>query len=130
MNVYDFRLSDGSDVELPALSFEQGAALGNVGLLQGETPHIALADTRTAFAGVLLTAKATGIFEVALSAEYDAAADDEVTFTIEIYADAVPGTPMTLPANYVTASVANSVAVRALASVALFARELVAINPP
>ncbi|MHB8330788.1 MAG: hypothetical protein ACYDEA_01155 [Candidatus Dormibacteria bacterium] len=53
----------------------------------------------TAFAGVKLVARASGLFVVSLSASAAAAAAaDVVTWTVTAYNDTVVGTPMTLPA--------------------------------
>jgi hypothetical protein len=82
--------------------FDQAADVGmrNRASLVG-TPviHTPTASTFTAFMGARLTARASGLFVVALSAQYVALAGDSVTWAVTSYTDAVAGTPLTLPAN-------------------------------
>jgi len=74
-------------------------ALGNRAQASALTPSAPSADTITAFVGIELVAKASGLFVCCLNARAAAAAADIVTWTVTTYFDTVTGTPMTLPAN-------------------------------
>lgn len=96
----DFRLADGTDVILTSFSAADVAALGNFAYVDAN-PAVttAAAATKTGFAAMKLTSKSSGKFFASMIAKYAAVAADDVTFTVDVYTDAVPGTPMTLPAN-------------------------------
>lgn len=96
----DFRLAQGDDRVLAVPTAGGASALANRAAAASATGiHIALADTKTGCLGVKLTARSSGLFLVSFFAQYAAAAADVVTMTVDTYTDAVPSTPMTLPAN-------------------------------
>ena len=98
----DVRLADGTDTLAGLLSQNAVLAFANRAFA-GNNPAVAppSAATKTGFAAVKLTARASGQFFVSLKCKYAAVAADVVTTTVDVYTDAVAGTPLTLPANAV-----------------------------
>lgn len=96
----DFRLAQGDDRVLKVPTAGGASALQNRAST-GAPPavHTPLAATITPFIGIKLTAVSSGLFMTSLMAMLAAVAADVVTTTITVYTDAVPGVPLTLPAN-------------------------------
>lgn len=96
----DIRTADGNDTPTTIPSTAGTQAMRNVAYLDGNPGvHVPGQATKTGFAAIKLTAKSSGRFRVAMLSKHAAVAADDVTLTVDVYTDAVAGTPLTLPAN-------------------------------